>query len=105
MTILSNFSHRDRKRILTVSFVAGILLVCWVVFAPNGVLKYYKISRELKAVQAENKELQAQNKDLREEITKLLNDPKYIEEIARKKYGFIKENEIIFDFEKPKNKQ
>ena len=102
MTILSNFSHRDKKRILVVSAIAGILLICWVIFSPNGALKYYQLSRKIEAVQTENQQLQEQNKALRAEVTKLLNDPKYIEEVARKKYGFIKGNEIIFDFERPK---
>lgn len=105
MTKLSNFSHRDRKKLLLISSVAAVLLACWVIFSPNGGLKYYKISRKLKAVREENQQLQQQNKALREEITKLLNDPEYIEEMARKKFGLIKENEIIFDFERQKKKK
>ena len=102
MTLLSNFSQRERKKILLISSVAVVLLLCWIVFSTNGALHYYKIFNELKAVRAENQQLQKQNKALREEIDKLLKDPEYIEEVARKKYGFIKENEIIFDFEKKK---
>ena len=80
-----------------------ILLVGgWIIFGPSGALKYYKVTKELKTVRAEIKALESQNKALREEIAKLLSDPVYIEELARKKYGFIKKNEIIYDFEKKK---
>lgn len=97
-------SQRERKKMLTISTIVALLLILWIVFSPNGALKYYQITKNLDAVRIQNQELEEQNKALSKEIAKLLNDPKYIEEIARKKYGLIKKNEIIFDFEKKKKK-
>jgi cell division protein FtsB len=35
-------------------------------------------------------------------VNRLENDPATIEEVARKKFGFLKENEILYDFSKKK---
>ena len=106
MTVPKKFPHWERKKILTTtSAIVGFVLVCWIVFGPTGALKYYRVTKELAAVRLEKQELEQQNKALREEVAKLLSDPKYIEEIARKKYGFIKKNEIIFEFPSKKKRK
>lgn len=103
--MLFKLSQRERKKMLTISTIVTLLLISWIVFGPTGALKYYKITKDLETFRIQNQELEEQNKALREEVDKLLNDPKYIEEIARKKYGLIKKNEIIFDFEKEKKRK
>jgi len=44
--------------------------------------------------------LEAKNKALQEEINRLENDPAYLEEKARKEYGMLKENEVLYIFKK-----
>lgn len=102
--MFSKFSQRDRKKILTASVITALLLAGWLTLAPKGLLTYYKIAKEISTISTEHKELEEQNKALREEIARLLNDSKYIEEIARKEYGFIRKNEVIFEFDKKKKK-
>jgi cell division protein FtsB/cell division protein DivIC len=38
---------------------------------------------------------------LREEVKRLQRDKRYIEEIARKELGMVKEGEIIYQFDTP----
>ena len=105
MTMFSKFSHKERKKLLTASAIVAFLFICWIIFGPNGSLKYYQVTKELAAVRAENQELEKQNKALRKEVAKLLSDPEYIEETARKEYGLIQKNEIIFEFQQKKKKR
>ena len=51
-----------------------------------------------------NEELRQENQVLKEEIDKIQNDPEYLEEVARKKFGLIKKNELIFNFRKKRKK-
>jgi cell division protein FtsB len=77
------------------------LLVLWVVFAPNrGVFDMIRSRSEIKRLQAENKRLEDENTALQEEINRLQNDPAYLEEKARKEYGMLKENEVLYIFKK-----
>ena len=50
-------------------------------------------------------ELEKENHDLRAEIDGLLNDPEYLEEIARKEYGLLRKNERVFDFSSSSSKK
>lgn len=74
------------------------LMGLWLLLSPYGLWQYTKISREMSQLQEENAHLEATNQDLRQKIERLKNDPEYLEEVARREYGLIKENELIFDF-------
>lgn len=93
---------KNNKRITTLCITSFVLLFIFIVFSPNGLLRYYRLQQSLKTVQAANEELRKQNEELRAEIDKLKNDPEYLEEVARKKFGLIKKNELIFNFKKKK---
>ncbi len=95
----STLSHLEAKQLALIGAVLCILLVAWILFAPsNSVFHYIRTGKTLEEIQAENKELLKQNALLKDEIKKLKNDPAYIEEMARKRYGLVRENEMIYDF-------
>ena len=102
--MIRKISDNEQKKMWLAGTTVFILLVIWIMIAPNGAIKYYRVNKELGVVHARNQELTAENEALKEEIGKLKNDPAYIQEIARKKYGMIKKNEIVFEF-KPKKKK
>jgi cell division protein FtsB len=52
----------------------------------------------------ENKTLVERNAELNREIEQLQNDDVYLEEVARKKYGMLKENEMVYEY-KPSRKR
>ncbi|MBU0485155.1 MAG: septum formation initiator family protein [Proteobacteria bacterium] len=88
----------NKKSVFMISAIVTMIVVLWIFFSPMGLLKYYQIRKELNEVQAANQELSESNEKLRAEIDKLKNDPAFLEELARKEYGLIKKNEIIFQF-------
>ena len=52
-----------------------------------------------------NIHLERENQKLREEVKRLKSDKRYIEEIARKELGMVKEGEIIYQFDPPIGKK
>ena len=53
----------------------------------------------------ENKALEERNKELQEEIQRLQTDDSYIEDIARQKYGMLKENESVYEYKPSRSKK
>ena len=91
----------DRKNFFTfLAIAATVLLLCWHLFSTYGLVGYFHLKKELFDLRAENARLEAQNRQLQHDLKKFKNDDAYFSEIARKKKGMIKKNEIIFDFEK-----
>jgi cell division protein FtsB len=79
----------------------GIILVVWffTLFGEKGVVKIIQLRRERDRIIADVNRIQEDNKRLQEEIRRLREDSRYLESVARRDLGLIKENEILFIFE------
>jgi len=93
---------RSRRNLPRLLLIAGIILVLclagWLLVSPHGMVRSYRLHREISRLKEETDRLARENQALREEIRRLKSDPAYIEEVARKELGMIRENEILFDF-------
>ena len=99
--MLKKISSSEKKLLSYAGLFFVVLAFLWVVFAPGrGLLDLYRAQNKLEELQAKNRELKEENKALREEIDKLQDDPAYLEEKARKDYGMLKENEVLYIFKK-----
>ena len=82
-------------------FVALLLsLVFLVVFSENGLVDYVKLKGQVKAIDVSTARLQKENLTLKGEIERLTRDDKYLEELARQRYGFIREGEKVYRIER-----
>ena len=88
--------------IFTFSFVA-LLLAVWLIFGRHGLLDLYKMQKENERSLAVIKELEEKNKLLAAEIRRLREDRQYLESVARKELGLVKDNEIIYRFKREWN--
>lgn len=88
--------------IFTFSFVA-LLLAVWLIFGRQGLLDLYKMQKENERSLAVIKELEEKNKLLAAEIRRLRGDRQYLESVARKELGLVKDNEIIYRFKREWN--
>ena len=94
---------QERKVIQLAGLLAIVLILLWVAFSPtSGLVRFFQASEEKEEVRAANQNLQQENKKLQQVVNRLENDPATIEEVARKKFGLLKKNEIIYDFSKKK---
>ena len=74
-------------------------MIFFTFFGDKGLLKVYRLRRELKEIQRANMELQQENERLRGEINNLRTNKKYIEELARRELGLVKKGEIVYQFD------
>ena len=80
------------KWILLGLFILGLFL------SSEGSRSYWKRKRHLKELQAKLELARAENKSLALEIQRLENDPRAIEQIARRDLGMIQPGEIEYRF-------
>lgn len=92
-------SPGEKRFFLVICLLSLLLITGWILFSSNGVINYYAIQKELHAIQEENLKLAAENDQLKIEIQRLKADPAYLEEVARKDYGLVKKNEMVFNFD------
>jgi len=102
--MLPQFSFRERKRFWTIFTITLVLLCLWLLFAPNGVVRYYNLQQEIAGVREDEASLEEQNASLATDVNRLEKDPAYLEDLARDEYGLIRKNEMIFDFSRPSKK-
>jgi cell division protein FtsB len=101
--MLKQFTPTEKRQLLYVALFLAIFLVLWILIGPKrSALHLLKTKKQLAQIQAENKRLEEENKVLRQEIDRLKHDPTYLEEKARKEYGLLKKNEMIYKFDKKK---
>ena len=83
--------------------VLSILLILgfFTFFGDKGILHLLRLKKELVRIQEANTKMEGENQRLQEEVRRLQHEKRYIEEIARKELGMVKEGEIIYQFELP----
>ena len=60
--------------------------------------------KQVSALILQNRQLEQRNRELAAEIERLRTDDTYLEELARKKYGLLKDNETVYEFASRKKK-
>lgn len=92
-------SGKKRKGLFI--FLIGLVLLVWclALFGEKGVVKIVQLRLQRDRILSDVSQLRNENKRLREEVRRLREDPRYLESVARRDLGLIKENEILFIFE------
>lgn len=91
-----------RKKPLLFLFVFLFLLFgFFTFFGEKGILHLLRLKKELARIQEMNLKMEQENQKLKEEIRRLQYEKRYIEEIARRELGLVKEGEIIYQFDLP----
>ena len=76
----NKFTNREKKLLFYTTLLFGVLLILWIVFAPNrGIFDMVRTHEELEKLQAKNTRLLEENKALQVEINRLQDDPTYLE--------------------------
>ncbi len=96
---------KRKKRFLIVILVFFLVLGVLSFFGEKGILHLLRLEKELARIKESNKKIEEENERLKEEVKRLKTDKRYIEEIARRELGMVKEGEIIYQFEPPAEKK
>ena len=90
-----------RNIMLVLAIMTMVLMLLFIVFGENGLTDLYKLKMEKDNLSKKNDELKKENISFYREIERLKNDPRYVEDLARKELGVIGEDEVIIKV-KPK---
>lgn len=85
------------KFILLAVFVVFMLFST--MFGEQGLLELRKLTNKQKGTLANISSIREENARLLVEIEKLKTNKRYIEHLARKEYGMVKDGEIVFLFQ------
>ena len=80
---------------LVLAIMTMFLMLLFIVFGENGLTDLHKLKMEKDNLSKKNDELKKENVSLYREIERLKNDPKYVEDVARKELGVIGKDEVI----------
>ncbi len=69
-------------------------------FSDGGLISYFKVKHGIKTASTSISALNKENTFLKNEIEKLQKDDEYLEEVVRKKHGFLREGERLYRIEK-----
>lgn len=91
----------NKKKFLKYTLATIVLilaLVAWIGFGERGFIHLYRMEKERQNYLEKITELERTNKDLMNQIRRLREDRDYIETVARRELGLVKENELIIKF-------
>ncbi|WP_246037974.1 FtsB family cell division protein [Geomonas terrae] len=75
-----------------------IFILYFTVFGDRGLLRINHLHRDLDDMQKHLTELKEENDKLKREIAALQSDRRYLESIARRDFGLVRGNEVIYQF-------
>ncbi len=75
-----------------------LFILFFTVFGERGVLRIHRLTEEKMEIQKKAAQIKGDNEQLKREIVALKSDRRYLESIARKEFGLVRPNEIIYQF-------
>ena len=93
-----------QKRLVLTPLAIVAFILFFTVFGERGLLRINHLHRDRDEMQQHLLELKGENERLKREIAALQSDRRYLESIARRDFGLVRSNEVIYQFppqEKP----
>lgn len=87
-----------QRRMYIIPILGISFILYFTIFGERGLLRIYHLSREKQDVQTRLDLLKGDNQKLVREVDALKNDRRYLESIARRDFGMVRKNEIIYQF-------
>lgn len=87
-----------QKRLFLVPGAVITFILYFTVFGDRGLLRINHLHRDLDDTQKHLTELKEENDRLKREIAALQSDRRYLESIARRDFGLVRGNEVIYQF-------
>jgi cell division protein FtsB len=103
--LISYFNFSRRNLLWVFPVLLGIGFLALLVKGQGEIRKMRDLAQKREVLIVSNQELNRKNEEMYREISRLKQDPIYLEEIARKEFGLVKPDEIIFFFDEAKTKE
>jgi cell division protein FtsB len=79
-----------------------IFILFFTVFGDKGLLRIHELRQDKSKIEASLSASRNDNEKLKREIVALKTDRRYMESIARKDFGLVRSNEVIYLFSQEK---
>lgn len=90
-----------KKRMFLIPAGFILFVLYFTIFGERGLLRIYHLHQEKEDIRKRAETLKAENERLKREIEALRSDRRYLESIARKDFGLVRPNEVIYQFHTP----
>jgi cell division protein FtsB len=87
-----------QKRMYIIPGLAVAFILYFTIFGERGLLRIYHLNKEKQQVQQRLEAIKGENMKLVREVEALKNDRRYLESIARRDFGMVRKNEVIYQF-------
>ena len=87
-----------QRRMYIIPILAVTFILYFTIFGERGLLRIYHLNKEKQDVQLRLEAIKGENLKLVREVDALKNDRRYLESIARRDFGMVRKNEIIYQF-------
>ena len=89
---------RMNKRIYLIPAGCIVFILFFTVFGDKGLLRIHELRLDRARIETRIGDIRNENEQLKREIVALKSDRRYLERIARKELGLVRNNEIIYQF-------
>lgn len=93
-----------QKRMYFIPLGGIAFILFFTVFGDKGLLRIFELRQDKAKIESHLSESLNENEKLKREIVALKTDRRYIESIARKDFGLVRGNEVIYQFPQENNK-
>ena len=97
------FPFQKRMYLIPAGCIAFILF--FTVFGDKGLLRIYELRHDKSRIDTRLTDAKIENEKLKLEIVALKTDRRYLESIARKDFGLVRSNEVIYQFPQEKKQE
>jgi cell division protein FtsB len=87
-----------QKRLFLTPAAIIVFILYFTVFGDRGLLRINHLYHDRDEMQKRFLELKGENDKLKREISALQSDRRYLESIARRDFGLVRGNEVIYQF-------
>jgi len=91
-------TFRIQKRIYVAAAGCLAFILFFTVFGEKGLLRIYELKKDKYLIESKLAGIRGENEKLKREVVALQSDRRYLESIARKDFGMVRGNEIIYHF-------
>jgi cell division protein FtsB len=86
------------KRWVVIPLIAVLVMLFFTVFGERGLLHIHHLRQEQDELTKRLADMQRENERLKREIEALRTDRLYLENLARREFGLVKPNEVVYRF-------
>ena len=92
------FSFPLQKKMYVIPAGCLAFILFFTVFGDKGLLRIVELKQDKSKIEARLSDCKGDNEKLKREIVALKSDRRYLESIARKDFGLVRSNEVIYLF-------